>query len=85
MQSQTPHRRLQRGDQRPGVAEPQPRPIGGSRQPRFFIAAPVYDYENHLGVDGEFGFLNRYSLSHATALPGAHVSALRRALNGQRG
>ena len=40
------------------------------------IAMPVFGYKNHVGIDREFGFLRRYTVTHAAAHDGSQLGAV---------
>jgi transposase, IS5 family len=40
------------------------------------IAVPVFGYKNHIGIDRAFGFLRRYSISHAAAYDGGQLGVV---------
>ena len=40
------------------------------------IAAPVFGYKNHVGIDCEHGFLRRYTVTHAAAHDGGQLGAV---------
>jgi IS5 family transposase len=40
------------------------------------IAVPVFGYKNHIGIDREFGFLRRYTITHAAAHDGGQLGAV---------
>ena len=37
---------------------------------------PVFGYKNHIGIDREFGFLRRYTVTHAAAHDGGQLGAV---------
>ena len=37
---------------------------------------PVFGYKNHIGIYREFGFLRRYTITHAAAHDGAQFGAV---------
>jgi transposase, IS5 family len=50
-------------------------PHGGhKRQPE--IAAPVFGYKNHIGIDREHGFVRRYTVTPAAAYDGGQLGAV---------
>jgi IS5 family transposase len=40
------------------------------------IAVPAFGYKNHIGIDREYGFLRRYTLTHAAAYDGGQLGAV---------
>jgi IS5 family transposase len=40
------------------------------------IAVPVFGYKNHVGIDREFGFLRRYTVTHAATHDGGQLDAV---------
>lgn len=40
------------------------------------IAVPAFGYKNHIGIDRAFGFLRRYTVTHAAAYDGAQLGAV---------
>jgi transposase, IS5 family len=40
------------------------------------IAMPVFGYKNNIGIDREFGFLRRYTVTHAAAYDGGQLGAV---------
>jgi transposase, IS5 family len=40
------------------------------------IAVPVFGYKNHIGIDRAFGFLRRYSITHAAAYDGGQLGVV---------
>jgi IS5 family transposase len=53
--------------------EPAP---GDSQQRQVDIAVPVFGYKNHVGLDREFGFLRRYTITHGAAYDGGQLGAV---------
>jgi transposase, IS5 family len=49
---------------------------GDSHQRQVDIAVPVFGYKNHVGIDREFGFLRRYTVTHGTAYDGGQLGAV---------
>ena len=37
---------------------------------------PVFGYKNHLGIDRQFGFLRRYTVTHAAAYDGGQLGVV---------
>jgi transposase, IS5 family len=48
--------------------------VGHKRQ--IEIAVPAFGYKNHIGIDRTFGFLRRYSVTHAAAYDGGQLGAV---------
>jgi hypothetical protein len=40
------------------------------------IAAPMFGYKNHVGIDREHGFLRRYTVTHAARYDGSQLGAV---------
>ena len=40
------------------------------------IAVPVFGYKNHVGIDREFGFLRRYTVTHAATHDGGQLGVV---------
>ena len=40
------------------------------------IAVPAFGYKNHIGIDRAFGFLRRYTVTHAAAYDGGQLGAV---------
>jgi transposase, IS5 family len=49
---------------------------GDGHQRQVEIAVPVFGYKNHVGIDRAFGFLRRYTLTHAAAHDGGQLGAV---------
>jgi transposase, IS5 family len=49
---------------------------GDSHQRRVETAVPAFGYKNHVGVDRAFGFLRRYTVTHAAAYDGGERGAV---------
>ena len=48
---------------------------GAGHKWRIEIAVPAFGYKNHIGVDRAFGFLRRYTVTHAAAYDGGQLGA----------
>jgi transposase, IS5 family len=53
----------------------QPAP-GDGQQRQVEIAVPMFGYKNHVGIDREFGFVRRYTITHAAAYDGGQLGAV---------
>ena len=51
-------------------------PPGDDHQRQVEISVPVFGYKNHVGIDREFGFLRRYTVTHAAAHDGGQLGAV---------
>jgi IS5 family transposase len=51
-------------------------PAGTGHQRQVEIAVPMFGYKNHVGVDRAFGFLRRYSITHAAAHDGGQLGTV---------
>jgi len=52
-------------------------PVPGDGQHRQVeIAVPMFGYKNHVGIDREFGFVRRYTITHAAAYDGGQLGAV---------
>jgi transposase, IS5 family len=40
------------------------------------IAVPMFGYKNHVGIDRQFGFMRRYTVTHAAAHDGGQLGAV---------
>jgi IS5 family transposase len=49
---------------------------GGGHQRQVEIAVPVFGYKNHVGIDRAFGFVRRYTVTHAAAYDGGQLGAV---------
>ena len=49
---------------------------GGGHQRQVEMAVPVFGYKNHVGIDREYGFLRRYTITHAAAYDGGQLGAV---------
>jgi len=49
---------------------------GAGHQRQVDIAVPVFGYKNHVGIDREFGFLRRYTVTHGAAYDGGQLGAV---------
>jgi IS5 family transposase len=49
---------------------------GGGHQRQVEIAVPVFGYKNHVGIDRAFGFVRRYTVTHAAAHDGGQLGAV---------
>ena len=49
---------------------------GDGHQRQVEIAVPVFGYKNHVGIDRAFGFLRRYTVTHAAAHDGGQLGAV---------
>ena len=61
----------------------QPAP-GDGQQRQVEIAVPMFGYKNHVGIDREFGFVRRYTTTHAAAYDGGQLGAVRPRQHGKR-
>jgi IS5 family transposase len=50
--------------------------LGDGHKRQIEIAVPVFGQKNHIGIDREFGFLPRYSVTHAAAHDGGQLGAV---------
>jgi len=50
--------------------------LGKNQKRQVEIAVPVFGYKNHIGIYREFGFLRRYTITHAAAHDGAQFGAV---------
>ena len=51
-------------------------PPSESHQRQAEIAVPMFGYKNHIGVDREYGFLRRYTVTHAARYDGSQLGAV---------
>ncbi len=49
---------------------------GDGQQRQVEIAVPMFGYKNHVGIDREFGFVRRYTITHAAAYDGGQLGAV---------
>jgi IS5 family transposase len=49
---------------------------GDGQKRQVEIAVPVFGYKNHIGIDRQFGFLRRYTVTHAAAYDGGQLGAV---------
>ena len=48
----------------------------GAEKRELEIAVPTFGYKNHVGIDREYGFLRRYTVTHAAAYDGGQLGAV---------
>jgi transposase, IS5 family len=73
----TPARRAQIDrDGRWTIKRGRKREAGDNQKRQVDIAVPVFGYKNHVGIDREFGFLRRYTVTHAAAHDGGQLGAV---------
>ena len=58
------------------VAESAKPPPGAGHKRQIEIAVPAFGYKNHIGIDRAFGFLRRYTVTHAAAYDGGQLGAV---------
>jgi IS5 family transposase len=51
-------------------------PPGEGHKRQAEIAVPMFGYKNHIGVDREYGFLRRYTVTHAARYDGSQLGAV---------
>ena len=49
---------------------------GAGHKRQIEIAVPAFGYKNHIGIDRAFGFLRRYTVTHAAAYDGGQLGAV---------
>ncbi len=49
---------------------------GDAHQRQVEIAVPAFGYKNHIGVDHRYGFVRRYTVTHAAAYDGGELGAV---------
>ena len=49
---------------------------GAGHKRQIEIAVPAFGYKNHIGIDRAFGFLCRYTVTHAAAYDGGQLGAV---------
>jgi transposase, IS5 family len=49
---------------------------GAGHNRQIAIAVPAFGYKNHIGIDCGFGFLRRYTVTHAAAYDGGQLGAV---------
>jgi transposase, IS5 family len=49
---------------------------GSGHKRQIEIAVPAFGYKNHIGIDRGFGFLRRYTVTHAAAYDGGQLGAV---------